>query len=184
MDESYSPNATEFSEEKRAEGVLLWKRILLIIGYLAFSLLYFCGCFLAHIPQMIPGLPLFLLILVLCTWRFVSYDVSYRFISGTVTFSRTYGARMRRTTKEIFSLRVAEAEAIVAKGNKRVRDLLPGRRLYDFAKTESAPDLVYIFFCAKNGNASAVRFTCTKRMAHLLGVYCEHANIKDVPFRY
>ena len=110
MDE-YGFNSASYGVKARAEGKLLLLRVLLILGYVAFSAGY-CTVFLVPVkmPALIAVLPILLLILIPSTWRLVSFDYEYVVEHGELAVEKLYNTKKRR---RVLAVRLREAVRVV-----------------------------------------------------------------------
>ena len=185
MDMNDSPNYAEYAVEKKSEGRLRLCRALLVLGYAAFTIGYFIlSLGVTKMAALIAILPLLLYILHLCTWRLVSYDVSYSFEAGTMIFRRVY-TKGRRTTKEKLRLRVNDAEYVGLGSDERTAAAMVGvDRVYDFASSSLVPNLVVLVMRDQAGRRIAVRFDGIRRVAKLMHVYCPQSTLDSEKFSF
>ncbi len=172
MDHYDSPNSVEYTVEKKSEGKTRLLRLLMLGFYIAFCAAYIVlTCGVTKMPALIAGLPLFLYVIWLCTWRLVSYDISYTFKSGTMTFYRIAGNR--RIPRECLRLHVRDASfAAPAASDSAKGALLSGAKRFDFSSAPSAPNAVLLIGRDVSGRRVAVRFDCIRRVAALMKVFC------------
>lgn len=88
MDSNFSPNYVEYTYDKKAEGLILLGRILLIIGYIVFVGLFFFACYISRLVTLFALCPFVTWILIFFTWRLVSYDVYYTFEQGKLEIGK------------------------------------------------------------------------------------------------
>ena len=79
MNEFDSPNYAEFSYDVKSEGKVRTMRIMAILGYAAFLLLYFLICYATRMIPVFAIAPIFTWILVFFTWSYVKYDYYFEF---------------------------------------------------------------------------------------------------------
>lgn len=182
MDSYDSPNSAEYAVEKKSEGRVRLLRTLMILGYVAFCTAYIVlTCGVTKMPALIAGLPLFLYIIWLCTWRLVSYDVSYTFQSGTMTFYRIVGSR--RIPRERLKLHVRDAELIAPASSESAREAdLSGARCFDFTSSPSSPNAVLLVGRDALGRRVAVRFDCIRRVAKLMKTFCPVSELNPADY--
>ena len=179
-----SPNYAEYAVEKKVEGSLRVRRLLMILFYVALAGGYFSVCVTTFVA-LIAVLPMLMLIVIYFTWLYVSYDVSYTFSSGTMRFCRVYGSRSRRIEREMLSLEVRDALYVGLAENPRAKERLSSvRRVYDFASSSQSSDAVILIFEEENGSTSAVRFDCINRVARLLRIFAPAADLEGLKFRF
>ena len=166
MDE-YSYNAASYGVKTRAEGKNLLYRILLVLGYLAFSTGY-CVIFLVPVkmPALIAILPIFLLILIPSTWRLVNYDYEYLIEHGEIAVEKLFNTKKRR---RIFTLRLKEAGRILpAPLDFSAKEY---DRVLDFRGSRKSPDSYLIEYRAEDGRYTAVLIEATIKLVKMMAKY-------------
>lgn len=93
-------NAFDYTVSKKVEGKYLLCRILMIVGYTSFALVYFFGLAAAHLYPIMAFTPLLVWILVFFTWRYVSVEYRYETISGEIRFYKVYGGKKKKLLLE------------------------------------------------------------------------------------
>lgn len=184
MYDTDSPNYAEYAVEKKVEGGLRVRRLLMILLYVAIAGAYFGICVTTFVA-LIAVLPMLMLILIYFTWSYVSYDVSWRFASGTMTFYRVYGSRSRRIEKAALVVETKDSLYVGAPDSDKGREALSSaRRIYDFAGSLSDSDVAILVFEEENGSVSAVRFNCIRRLAKLLRVFAPTVELDSLSLRF
>jgi hypothetical protein len=168
MNEYDSPNYHEHSYDKRAEGLILFGRIGLILIYIAFAVGYFTFCYLTRILAIFALCPLFLWMFVYFTWRLVSYDVYYEFRSGTMEVGRIWVKKGKRKKAPRLSFTVRHTEWVAPYDPRDPR--LKGMRLYDYSSSSYAKDRICIAM-NEGGRRYAVVIDPTPRLEALLVSY-------------
>lgn len=180
-----SPNSAEYIASKKVEGMLLVKRILLIVLYITFTVGYFGVCAGIGVIQLVAVLPILLWMLIFFTWRYVSYDDAYTFSSGTMVFSRVYAKNGKRISREKLRIRVQDAKyAGLWSGGRRDDEMRNVKKLYDFASSANSADAVFVVFDDPSGVECAVRFDCISRVKKLLVAFCRRTDFGSHEFRY
>lgn len=182
-----SKNSIEYAVDKKVEGKVLMLRILLILGYIAFSLFYFLFFTMGpvKIVMLIAFLPVFLWMLIFFTWRYTDITNEYTIISGgRFTFSQIFGNRSRKTVLETqvqdWSLIAPMSDPQYAAKAKENID-----KIYDARSSESAPNGYFGIFKNESGQTCAVYFNATVKTLDILRWYNKTALIynKDIcPF--
>ncbi|MBR7094590.1 MAG: hypothetical protein IKC73_00055 [Clostridia bacterium] len=173
MDE-YSFNSASYGVKTRAEGKLLLLRILLILGYVLFSVGY-CVVFLVPVkmPALIAILPIFLLVLIPSTWRLVSFDYEYVVEHGDFAVEKLYSTKKRR---RILSVRLREAVRVVP----LTADVsLAGLAVRDYRGTQKSPDSYLLEFRAEDGKPTAVLFEATTKLVKMIAKYNSVTVVSD-----
>ncbi len=166
MDE-YSFNAASYGVKTRAEGKNLLYRILLILGYIAFSVGYILVFTLpVKIPQLIAILPVFLLVIVCSTWRLVNFDYEYLVEHGELAVEKLFNTKKRR---RVLTLRLKEAGRILpmpldfsAKEYDKTLDLRGSTK---------SPDSYLIEYRAPDGRHTAVLVEVTTKLVKMMAKY-------------
>ena len=184
MYDTDSPNYAEYAVEKKVEGSLRARRLLMILLYALIAGVYFGVCVTTFVA-LIAVLPMLMLILIYFTWSYVSYDVSWRFSAGKMTFCRVYGSRSRRIEKQTLTVETKNALYVGTPDSERGKAALSSaRRIYDFASSASDSDAAILVFKQANGAVSAVRFNCIRRLAKLLRVFAPMAELDSLSMRF
>lgn len=184
MYDTDSPSYAEYAVEKKAVGQLRYKRIALILIYVAIACAYFAVCVTTFVA-LIAVLPMLLLIFIYFTWPYVSYDVSWRFEAGKMTFFRVYGARSRRIFRRVLEVETKNALYVGVPDSERGRTALASaHRVYDFTSAPSASDEAILVFEDKDGKALAVRFHCIGRLRRLLRSFAPGAELDSLSPRF
>lgn len=184
MYDTDSPNYAEYAVEKKVEGSLRVKRLLMILLYVAIAGGYFAVCVTTFVA-LIAVLPMLMLILIYFTWSYVSYDVSWRFTAGKMIFYRVYGSRSRRIEREALAVETKDSLYVGVPGSERGKtELASARRVYDFASSASDSDVAILVFEEEDGSVSAVRFNCIRRLAKLLRVFAPTVELDSLNLRF
>ena len=173
MNEYDSPNYTEFTYEKRAEGNLKVAKILLIVTYFVFFIGFFAFCALSRLLPLFAVAPIFTWMLVFFTWRLVSYDIYYTFNHGELELGRVKIKKsgQRRTPKLKISVKDAKLIAPIDVATE-CEQFKSAAKVYDFFSHSSSPNRIALVFC-QDGKDFAVIFEGTDRVAALLHSFCK-----------
>ena len=94
MSDDLSFNGAEYAKPVENKGKYKRKRLMFLGIYFAFAAAYlFVFLGLVLMPALIAILPLFIYVLVLCTWRFCSFEWLIRVNVGKVTICRVYNKK-------------------------------------------------------------------------------------------
>ena len=173
----------EFAVAQKNEGKWLFARIALICFYVIYPLvLVFLGMKLQLIVPLLCFIPLSLWMIVFITWRYVSVEYEYSTVSGSLTFSKIFGARSRR---KVFEMTIREAVLIAPLSDEssaaRGRAYAPEREFMG-ASSLSAPDLYFMLFelnDKKNGEKrrAIYYFQATQKMLSICHYYNPSATV-------
>ena len=169
MNEFDSPNFTEYVWDKKAEGKLLLFKILMILGYVLFAGVYFLVCYISRIIPLFALCPVFLLILVFFTYRYVSFDCYFEFRSGRFEIGTIRVTKRGRKKNEKLTMQVKDATAIYAfDSSSKIPEGVS--KVYDFSETKRSDNRIIMVF-GKDGKTACVIFEATARVAALLAAY-------------
>lgn len=170
-----SLNFADFSAEKRAEGMLLVMRCLLVAFYILFVGCAFLVCYLSRIIPLFAIAPILLWILVYFTWRYVSYDIHYTFDHGIMTFAHVYANRTKRIKKVRLTVQIRDAvylghldAAETAEWREQVKvvyDFLPSRKAADAVMLVTQDNRAIAFVCPPNMRKLMIRFCHAQKLA-------------------
>ena len=158
-----SLNTAEYAYEKRAEGSLRIKKILLIVLYVAFVGGFFGFCVGTRIVPLFAVAPIFLWILIFFTWPLVKFDITYTFAHGELEFAKTYTALKGRKVKNLLSIKVSSATRIAPYHGEAVEG-----NVRDLSSSLSSDNRVILEYRDGDGATHAVIFDVTERIAKLL----------------
>ena len=170
MDELYSPNCTEYTYEKKPSGIMKLARVLLVIGYILFALLFFLFCYKTRLLPLFAVCPLFTWMLVFFTWRYVSFDVYYSFERAELEFGKVQLKRKRQARMPIGKISVREA-ARIARYSDVDRVTLP-KRMCDLTSPSDATEQIVVVY-NERGRTRAVILEATPKLLKLLKSYSD-----------
>ena len=175
-----SPNYAEYSYTEKSEGVVLLKRIFMVVFYVLYLVGFFIFATTSGFIALFAIGPLTLYIIVLCTWRLVSFDLYVEFEKGMLHLGRIKVGKGGRRKIPKLSIHVKEALDI---SEYRDRSQLVGvTKIYDYSASLRSDKRIYIIF-EENGIKSAAIFESTARIANLLASFCPNArDVKGKPF--
>ena len=172
MSDMDSPNYAEFSYEKKSEGKNKLCRMLLVVGYILFTVLFFLVCYLTKLIPVFAVAPIFVWMLVFFTWRLVSYDMYFEFRSGTLTLGRIRVRKSGRLKKPMLTVKVKDAEEIAPFDSTVSTD---GAKVYEFSESSTSQSRIFVRF-TENGAPALAIFEGTARLGKLLTSFCPNAH--------
>ncbi len=172
MGDNAASKFVNYGVKKKVEGKYILKRILLILGYLLFAVVYsviFLGPFI-KIPGVIAFLPLFIWILIFFTWRFVSIEYEYYILDGEFRMLEVYGSK---SSRELCRVRVSAMKTIAPyrDANKAAADAIDSANRIEAVSSMSAPDIYYGIFAGDDGNDCVVFFEVAEKTLKVLKYY-------------
>ena len=171
MSEFDSPSYVEYEYDKKAEGKTRLFKYLLVIGYVAFVVLFFCICYITRLVPLFAVCPIVTWILIHFTWQLVSYDVYYTFEHGHIVFGKIKRRKSGKFRSPVVELDVQKAVLITAYNNALETDVFKStHRVHDFSSTLESQNLIVIVY-EKSGNRECVIFENTPKLARLLPKY-------------
>lgn len=178
MNEYDTPNYTEYTYEKHAEGKLKLAKHLLVVGYVAFVIGFFILCSQTAI-QLFAVCPIFTWMLVFFTWRYVSFDIYYTFNHGDMDFGKLKVKKNRQVRRSVVKLNVKSAllaspyAEAVSTDEYRL-----AKKIYDFSSKSTSKTRIAIVYTTAKGNCAVV-FESTPKAASLIASFCPNAkNLK------
>ena len=175
MNEFDSPNYTEYTYDKKAEGKALFLKWLLIFAYAAFVIAFFLVCYVTRIIPLFAICPLITWIIVFFTWRLVSYDVYFTFEHGNMELGRVRVTRRGSQRKPKLTIQVKGARLIAPLDLVREREEFKKVKIrHDYSSYRASSNLAVIIFEGNRGD-EAVIFENTPKLAKLLVRYCDRA---------
>lgn len=178
---SDSPNLAEYTVDQKAEEKYLRNRILLIVLYVAFGLLYFIGMSLIKMPMLICVLPVFIWMLVFFTWRYVSVEHEYAIVSGTVTFADVYGGRSRKTIAEAKIRDMEEIAPLTEETERRVRS--SADTVIDMRGSVHTPDAYFCTYRNDKNKKVCILFEATGKTLKSFKYY-NSSTVMSTTLRY
>lgn len=163
MNDIDSFNTAEYAYEKRAEGTLKLKKILLLCLYVAFFGGFFGFCVGTRIVPLFAVAPIFLWILVFFTWPMVKFDIAYTFAHGELHFYKLYNALKGRRKKHLLTVKASLATRIAPYHGETL-----DAPLCDLSSSTSSDCRVVLEYRDERGVARVLLFDVTERIAKLL----------------
>ena len=180
MSEYDSPNYAEYVYERKSEGKVKAQRLGMIAAYVLFFVGGFILCALTKMIPVFAAWPVLTLILVLCTWRLVKYDVYFEFREGRLELGKIRTSKQgRRKTPRVF-VHIKEALYIAPYTDPAQAE--GAVKIYDYSESQSSDKRIVVVFLEK-GARSAIIFEGTARIAKLLHSFCPNSeNMKGQVF--
>ena len=158
------------------------KRILAILGYVAYALAIFTfGAISKFMIYMLALVPLSTWILVYFTWPYVAVEYEYSFVSGTMTLTKILGGRKR---KKVLELRIKDLHTIAPYDGEYIKlaEEFHPERSYDFVSSMQSPDLYFALFETADGRRGIIYFEATKPALKILRYYNTETVMADVRY--
>lgn len=170
-------NFVNYGVKKKVEGKYKRNRILMICGYVIFSLIYVL-IFLVPVkmPTLIAVLPVLLRILFLATWYKVSIEYEYTIAAGVIKLLEVFGSRYYRTIAEV---RVS-AMSVIAPYNREYKpqaDSDAVKNRYYCVSCMETPDLYFGRYKNEQGEECVVFFEATEKTLKVMKYYNENVVI-------
>lgn len=170
MSEENAFRFAEFAHPVAVKGKVRRNRILLLTVLALASLAYVLLTTVAiKLPQLIALLPLFIWIVLMFTWRYVSYECATRVEDGTLSFARLFG----KSRRVLWSCRVSEllyAAPDTPEARAHAQALAPHAPLHDYTSGAAVP-LRYLAVASVNEKLHLVRFDCYDELVRTLRFY-------------
>ena len=172
MNEFDSPNYAEYSYDVKSEGRVRTLRIMAILGYGAFLLLYFLVCYATRMIPVFAIAPIFTWILVFFTWGYVKYDYYFEFKTGMLELGRIVGGKKGRKRQPKLTIHVKEAK-FIGPYPEYADKVKEAEIVYDFSSSKESNDRIIILF-NKDGKQACAIFEGTAKIANLLTSFCSN----------
>ena len=180
MNEFDSPNYAEYSYEKKSEGKVKLQRRAMVFLYVAFFIGGFIACVATKFYPLFAIAPTLTLILVLCTWRLVKYDVYFEFREGRLELGKVRVTKQGRRKSPAVSIHIKEALYIAPYAN--AEQTAGVTKIYDYSESLASDKRVVVIFLDKGEKCAAI-FEGTAKIAKLLNSFCPNAeNMKGQIF--
>lgn len=173
-------NTYEYTVDKKCEGALKTKTILLIITYLVAT-----GGMLGivfGIPLLPLGavVPIFVWMMIFFTWRYVKVSYSYTVESGAFKLTKIYG---NRTKKTLVELRLKDCALIAPLDSNRDNlEAFAPSATYDALKSKRS-ELPYLILATdKDGKKIAVKIEVTAEALKTFKYYNQNTVITRMPY--
>lgn len=167
MDSNFSPNFTEYVYDKKAEGNILFGRVLLVIFYALFVVGFFLFCYISRIIPLFALCPFVTWVLVFFTWRFVSFDVYYTFEHGRLEVGKMRDVKNARIKNPALTVECKNVVYVARYSDALSSGKLDGVRLYDFSQKLASYNSIVVLY-TDEGKKVAVVVEATDRLVKLL----------------
>ena len=169
----------EIITHQKAEGLWIFKRIALILLYIAYVITVFIVGFITRIILPFLALvPLTTAILVFFTWRYVNIDYECSMTSGILTFSKIYGSRSRKTVFET-SIKSMSHIAPYETDCQKLIDRYAPSVIYDARSSSKASGQYFALFENSKGKKAIFIFEADDKCLKIFKFYNPSAtNIK------
>lgn len=163
-------NEYEYTVSQKSEGKWKRNRILMVLFYAVFGLVFFFGFFALHLYPLMALVILAEWILVFFTWGYVSLDYKITTGSGRIDFINIYGGRRQ---KIILEKNIRDFDIIApldGDAEERLKKTAFAKS-YDFTSSVSATDRYYATFKDETGKDCVVCFEATQKLLKILRYY-------------
>lgn len=175
-------NYFEYCVEAKNEGKLKLKRILLILAYILFPIIFFSILCMFKLYVLGCFIVLFTAIIWFFTWRYVQIEYEYQIVKGEMTFSKIYGRKSRR---EFLKVRLQDMSLIAPYKDEYKTRADAAENKYYAVSSMSSPDVyVGIFTDEKTKKTSAVFFEATAKTVKLAKFYNSSVTVENPDLRY
>ena len=163
-------NFVNYAVKKKPEGKYKLHRILMILGYIMFGLIFVTVCLVfTKLPMLIAILPVLTWILVYFTWLWVNIEYEYMIIGGNLRMLEVYGSRYYR---ELCNVKISSFEQIAPYSGEYAdkansADIV---RRIDASSSLSNPDIYYAIY-NENGEKRVIFFDVAEKTLKLLKYY-------------
>ena len=161
----------EIISHQKCEGIWIFKRIALILLYIAYVVtLLTAGLVTRIIVPLLAFIPLTTWMLVFFTWRYTDVDYECSMTSGVLTFSKIFGSRSRKTVFEVSIKSISHIAPYVFDSKKRIDRYAP-EEIYDARSSTRADRQYFALFEDKKGKKSLFLFAPDDKMLKILRFY-------------
>lgn len=168
----------DYTVTKKVEGDYLLKRILMIVGYVLFGLVFFFGLYMVHLYQFIAFIVLVEWIVVFFTWRYVSIEYRYETMSGAIRFYTVYGGKKKKLTLEMRIKDFSEICPYTEEIGKRSF----AKEISCLSSEKTAPDRYCAIYRDGEGHACVVHFEATQKTLKVLKFYNSATVVTDTRY--
>ncbi len=171
----------DYTVSKRAEGSYKIKRILMILGYVAFGAIYFFGLAAAHLYPLMAFIVLLEWILIFFTWRYVSIEYRYETASGGIRFYEVLGGKKKRLLLE---KRIKEFSAIAPYTEGVRASFADGdfvERHFCVRSTNDLTDCFYAIYDTEGGRGLVV-FEATEAALKIMRFYNQNTVVAETRY--
>ncbi len=175
-------NYFEYAVDAKVEGKLLRNRILLIIGYILYAIVFMVLVFASKLLPLGAFVVVTTAIIVFFTWRYVNIEYEYTIVKGEMTFSKIFGRRSRR---DFLKVRIQDMSHFAPYRDEYKAIADSAAKKYYAVSSMSSPDIyVGIFKEPKSNDTSVVFFEATSKCVKLAKFYNNAATVVSDTLRY
>lgn len=161
----------EIITHQKSEGIWIFKRIALILLYIAYVITAFTlGVMTRIIMPLLALVPVSTCILVFFTWRYVDVDYECSMTSGVLTFSKIFASRSRKAVFEINIKSISHIAPYLSDSKKRIDRYAP-EVIYDARSSQRADRQYFALFENADGKKSLFLFEPDDKMLKILKFY-------------
>ncbi len=159
----------EYTVKKKSEGAYRRNRILMILFYIAFGLIFFFGLAAAHLYQLMAFVVLVEWIVIFFTWRYVSIEYKYSMSSGKISFFNIYGEKAKKT---IIEATIKDFVQIAPARDEFLSEYLGSElQIYDFTPYASCNDKYFAVLKAEDEKLNIIYFQATENALKIFKYY-------------
>ena len=171
----------DYTVTKRSEGSYRIKRILMILGYVAFGAVYFFGLALAHLYPLMAFVILLEWILIFFTWRYVSIEYKYETVSGGIRFYEVYGGKKKKLLLEKRIKEFSSVEPYTAEAKAALDGETFSEKHICVRSEEDHTDCFYAIYDTEGGRGIVV-FEATQAALKILRFYNQNTVVTDTRY--
>ena len=161
----------EIISHQKCEGIWIFKRIALILLYVAYVVtLLTAGLVTRIIVPLLAFIPLTTWMLIFFTWRYTDVDYECSMTSGVLTFSKIFGSRSRKTVFEVSIKSISHIAPYVSDSKKRIDRYAP-EEIYDARPSARSDRQYFALFEDKKGKKSLFLFEPDDKTLKILKFY-------------
>ena len=166
----------EFVVSQKMEGKWRMRRIIAVIGYVIFALVFFAlGTTTKLLFPLLALTPLFLWMLIFFTWRYTRPDYEITTVSNSLRFTIVYGNRTRRPQMEVEFRKMQKIAPHDEAGQAEVERFQP-EKIYTAASSMQAADLYYAIW-EEDKQRCVLYFEATEQLLKICKYYNSAATV-------
>lgn len=143
----------EYTVDKKSEGGYKLSRFLMVTAYVIFMLALFVVVYVTRVIPAFALAPMFLWILILFTWRYVSIEYKYTVDAGVLKLFVIYGGKKQKLKAQFH---IKEATAFFPlEGNEDALHRFKPAVTYNFLSSARSPKDAYAFLTEVDGIRTA-----------------------------
>lgn len=179
---AYGQNVYEYVVSPAKQPIWRLRRVLAVLGYITYACVVFTlGAISKLLVPMLALVPLSTWILVFFTWRYVSVEYEYSFVSGAMTLTKIFGGRSRRSVLEV---RIKNMHVIAPYNDTycpKAQSFNP-EKTFCFVSSMQSPDVYFALFETENGQRGIIYFEATRQALKIMKYYNSDTVIADVRY--